>query len=224
MSGSKTGSHFKRRRRRGSHLGVTGKLPTALNEHSLFYESLRERDLFVLLSFDPGVEWVEDHPFPIWYGNGKRRRRYTPDAKVIYRDGRPTELIEVKVVSELERDPARYEAPFDAARAYCGANDLTFRVVTDQDMPRPRVSNLRFLLPYRKEPAQPLVEARLRELLTQPTTLAGAVQSLESQGLDPGEIIVEAWRLAAQQQLKIDLDQPLGFQSTLVMQPWSLRL
>lgn len=91
-------------------------------------------------------------------------------------------------------------------------------------MPRPRVSNLRFLLPYRKEIAQPALEVRLREVLAQPTTLENAIQALEGEGHEAGDIIVEAWRLAAQQQLMVDLDQPLSFQSTLVMQPWSLRL
>ena len=224
MNGPKSGSHFKRRRRRGSHLGVTGKLPTRLNDHSLFYESLRERDLFVLLSYDPAVERVEDHPFPIWYGSGKRKRRYTPDAKVDYRDGRVSQLIEVKVESELERNPEKYEAPFEAARAYCQEHDLSFRVVTDRDMPRPRMTNLRFLLPYRGEAPQPEVEFRLRESVTTPMTLAAVIEVMGEQGLASADVIVESWRLAARQELKVELDAPLSLQSTLLMEPWSLVL
>src|SRR3989442_15883715 len=109
MSGPKSSrsSHFKRRRRRGSYLGVTGKYPTAKNTHSLFYESLRERDLFVTLNFDSDVEWVEDHPFAIDYEDEGKSRHYTPDASIRYRadkTGRTTRrLVEVKVAEHLEK-------------------------------------------------------------------------------------------------------------------------
>lgn len=225
MSGSKKrGSHFKRRRRRGSHLGVTGKFPSTLNDHSLLYESLRERDLFVLLEFQDGVDRVDDHPFPIGYTADGKSRRYTPDALVRFKDDRPAEVIEVKVTSELERKSPEYESTFAAARTYCQARDMRFRVTTEREMPQPRMANLRFLWPYRAFPKDERAEALILEALRSCSTVEDVVGYLNGRQVPDGDAIAQVWRLVACQQVETELDEPLSMRSRLIVRQWSLQL
>lgn len=229
MSGSKSkgNSHFKRRRRRGSYLGVTGKYPSPQSDHSLFFESFRERDLFVLLAFQPGVEVIEDHPFTIEYSLGNTRRRYTPDALVRYRADQRRgkgEVFEVKVSWELEKDPEVYAAPFAAAAAHCKTLDLGFRVLTEQDLPRPRVRNLRFLLPYRSYPEDARTAASIRQTLKVPMTLRDLCAAVVHEGVATEDAIAQVWRLVAHQQVAVGLDTPLSMDSLLEAKPWAMRV
>lgn len=232
MSGpnkSRASSHFKRRRRRGSYLGVTGKYPSPQNEHSLFYESPRERDLFVALAFQRNVEVVEDHPFPIEYLVGSKRRRYTPDALVRYRPEqngrREGEVFEVKVSWELERDPESYEAAFAAAKEHCDTLGFVFRVVTENDLPRPRVRNLRFLLPYRSYPADAAITFGIADLLRGgPMSLRRLCEEGAARGLVQEDLISQCWHLVATQEISVGLDTPLTMDSLLEAVPWAIQI
>ena len=228
MSGSKEHSHFKRRRRRGSYLGVTGKFPSPKSAHSLFYESLRERDLFVALAFQPDVLQVEDHPFSIEYETAGRRRTYTPDARILYQPGcdgmSRCELVEVKMERELERKSAEYEPVFEAARRHCEAHGMTFRIVTETHLPRPYVRNLRFLFPYRATQAHEVLAPRLLELGTHGRTLAQLCTELDSEGFAEDEVVAQAWRLIAQQQMRTDLHLALSMDAIIETGEWTARL
>jgi hypothetical protein len=230
MSGSNTGrkSHFKRRRRRGSYLGVTGKFPSQQNAHSLFYESLRERDLFVLLAFQQDVVHVEDHPFTIDYRSDGRQRHYTPDALVRYaksqKDKSPDDVVEVKVTSELIRKAAEYEKVFTAAKEHCTKQGSNFRVATEEQLRRPMVRNLRFLFPYRAFPSNAAAEREIRRNLAKPRSLTEICDRLAKIGIPPDETISQVWRLVALQHIAVDLDAPLSMQSLLEGRSWSTKL
>lgn len=226
MSGTNStrrGSHFKRRRRRGSYLGVTGKFPTTQNKHSLFYESLRERDLFVLLAFQSDVETVEDHPFSIEHKVLGRTRRYTPDAMVKYVKGQD-DIIEVKTKGEWQRKRAEYDQTFDAATKHCEAEGKKFRVATEDHLPRPMVRSLRFLFPYRLYPRDADIEARILARVMSPCRLRDVCQDLAKEGFEEGDTIAQVWRLVALQKVAVDLDHSLSMSSMLEGRPWSTKL
>ena len=43
------------------------------------FESLLERDFIYLLDYDARVEWFEEQPLTIGYGQADRTLHYTPD-------------------------------------------------------------------------------------------------------------------------------------------------
>ncbi|MCI1711380.1 MAG: TnsA endonuclease N-terminal domain-containing protein [Chiayiivirga sp.] len=225
MSGTKqrNSKHFKRRRRRGSYLGVTGKYPSLKNEHCLFGESFRERDLFVACNFDPTVERVDDHPFKINYLDGTKARHYTPDALLRRsQPGTPPEIVEVKLAEYLTKDALKFEAAFAAARAYAVTHGMVFRILTEQELPRPKVRNLRFLFPYRYYKDCPLTETAIRQALVRPMTLGAICKELEASGLERSRVIDQVWRLVSLQQVAVDLDSVLSMGSLLELRAWAI--
>lgn len=225
MSGTKqrNSKHFKRRRRRGSYLGVTGKYPSLKNEHCLFGESFRERDLFVACNFDPTIERVDDHPFKIDYLDGTKARHYTPDALLRRRlAGAPPEIVEVKLAERLTKDALKFEAAFAAARTYAAAHGMVFRILTEQELPRPQVRNLRFLFPYRYYPDCPLTEDAICRALVRSMTLGAICKELEANGLERSRVIDQVWRLVSLQQVEVDLDSVLSMASLLELRAWAI--
>ncbi|MGY3146486.1 hypothetical protein ACVWYQ_003485 [Bradyrhizobium sp. USDA 3397] len=76
---------------RRSH--VTGFRP--VDGDAVEHESALERDFVLLVAFlDPGAT-ITSQPVTIWFDDGARRRRYTPDFRVSWSSG-GTELVEVK--------------------------------------------------------------------------------------------------------------------------------
>ena len=220
-------SHFKVRRRRGSYLGATGKYPSPQNRHCLFFESFRERDLMVLLAFDPTVDVVEDHPLTIEYSEAGRSRSYTPDLLVQFKPSaaRQSLLIEVKTEAQLQRNAKKFNPGFAAARSHCKAHKMQFRVITEQSLPHPRVRNLRFLFPYRLETADPALELRLRTLGSDgPKPIRHYAEVLQQEGYEQGNVISAIWRLAALQIVEVDLDAPLSLNSNMEAKTWATKI
>lgn len=64
-----------------SYRSVTGVMTSRKNGRMVASESTLERDLFILLEFDPGVETFEEQPVRLTYPNDKgKTASYTPDA------------------------------------------------------------------------------------------------------------------------------------------------
>ena len=219
--------HFKTRKRRGSYLGVTGKFPSPHNQHCLFFEGFRERDLIVLLAFDDTVERLEDHSIQIEYQEDGKARTYRPDLFVKFRpaSGRTDLLIEVKMSSELRRTGKQFAARFRAARLYCRRHSMRFRVITERSLPRPLVGNLRFLLPYRFEAPEPALDDAFLGLAQEcARPLSEYVEKLGALGFACEDVIFGAWRLAARQVLKVELNSPFSMDTKMEAGAWTLTI
>jgi hypothetical protein len=219
--------HFKTRKRRGSYLGITGKYPSPHNRHCLFYEGYRERDLIVLLAFDDDVERLEDHHFKVEYIDRGRRRVYTPDLYVQFKKaaGRVNLLIEVKISHELRRSGRKYATRFREARRFSRSREMQFRVITERSLPRPLVRNLRFLLPYRREEPEPALDSAFLAVAGGgKKPLSQYVDLLARQGYAPEDVIFAAWRLAARQLLRIQLDAPLSIHTEMEAGAWTVTI
>lgn len=224
-------SNFKRRRRRGSYVTVTGKYPTTKASHPLYYEGYRERDLYVLLNYVVSVLEVEAQPLTIQYKERNRSRKYSPDTKVVFlpaSDGSTTRrplLIEVKLKAELDRKAEVYEARFQAAREYCEARGWEFRVMTEEDVPRLKARNLRFLFRYRDFRADiETLDAVRSALRGESITLKSLVRSLAMPSRPEARIISTVWHLVSQRQIQVDLDKPLSLESSLVLKAWEINI
>jgi len=140
-----------------NYRNVTGRFASAKNPNSIGFESTLEKDFFLLLEFDRRVESFEEQPVTIAYcGLEGRVCHYTPDVLVRYRtalagepDWRPV-LYEVKYRNDLREHGVEYRPKFKAARGYARDRGWRFRVVTEREIRTPRLSNIRFLLRYRR--------------------------------------------------------------------------
>jgi hypothetical protein len=207
----------------------TKRVASGMNGGMAAFESSLERDLLILLDFDPEVLCYEEQPVRIDYVDaGGCHRHYTPDVLVRWRrDGvsaggmRPL-LAEVKYRSTLRKDWADLKPRFRAARLEARARGWTFRILTEVEIRTPYLRNARFLSPSRRlAPDGASVNSilttlhQLRE--SDPETLLGTLaRDLRKRA----ELIPTLWNLVATRKVGIDLSLPLTMRSRL----WSLEL
>ena len=202
-----------------SHRSVTGRLASRPGQPAIAFESSLERDFALLQLFDLTVESVEEQPVRIDYlTTGGRPSRYTPDFLVIYKSNRPSpRLVEVKYRAELEEKADQYAARFDAARIYAAGRGWRFEVATEETIRTPRLGNARFLLPYRRQAADPGHCCRLMDTLSTAGSMAvgdllrSVFPSLEGQQ----QGLPSLWHLVATGRITADFDQPLTMASPL---------
>lgn len=138
-----------------NHLIVTGGFSSQKSDRMIGFESLLEKDYMLLLDFDPTVANYEEQPIRIPVP--KVPQGYVIDLKVNYHS-RPTELVEIKTQSDLDKHAQKYAPKFEAAHIYCAERGWRFVIQTEQDIRTPRLSNLKFLRRYRT--VQPEVQQR----------------------------------------------------------------
>src|SRR6266705_3305876 len=138
-----------------NYRSLTGLVPNTRTQSMTAFESSLERDFFLLLDFNPDVEFFEEQPVKIVYhdANG-RRRTYTPDVLVRYRNDRPPArhikplLCEVKYRDDLRQHWVAYRPKFRAAGRYARQQGWRFRVVTERHIRTPYLDNVKFLRSY----------------------------------------------------------------------------
>lgn len=100
---------------------------SAKNRARLRFRSGRERLWYEALETDPAVLHYHAEAVRIPYYFDHKARHYLPDLLIDYADRRPV-LVEIKTQADVVA-PAN-QAKFQAARAWCKANDMTFEVWT----------------------------------------------------------------------------------------------
>lgn len=136
---------------------LTGKIIDSRTHTAVAFESALERDLYLLLDFDPSVAHFEEQPVTITYQDPVGvNRRYTPDVLVHYiptlrgqRDHRSV-LYEIKYRDDLRTHWPEYRAKFKAARRYARSQGWVFRLITEREIRTPYLQNAKFLRPYRE--------------------------------------------------------------------------
>lgn len=200
------------RKLRNSRRALTGKVNLEAGGTAGFESSL-ERDLLLILDFDPQVISVREQPFSITHIQDAAVRRYTPDVLVEFsRDRVPTVVYEVKPLQTLREDWAILRPRFKAAVAHCRLQDWQFKIVTERHIRTPYLDNVKFLRRYRAMPPQLVRQAQLRYTATAlgPTTpqalLAAAYWPKEEQAM----AIPALWQMVAKGDFEVDLSQPLS--------------
>lgn len=113
----------------------------------LEYESCLERDFFVLCQHAPDVEQFQHQPVSISYvDGGGRTRKYTPDAYVKFSAAGRRALFEIKYEGEVLERRDHYEERWTAAENWARARNMTFAVVTEEQIRTPRWFNAWFTL------------------------------------------------------------------------------
>jgi hypothetical protein len=188
------------------------------------FESSLERDLLILLDFDPDVLSYEEQPVRIDYLDAEGRlRHYTPDVLVRWRgDAVPSRdraplLVEVKYRTDLKANGAVLKPRLKAARGYAHERGWTFRILTEVEIRTPYLSNARFLDSYRRLNGHGAMTDLFLQTLHQlhesdPETLLAALRP-DPQGR--AELLPALWGLVAAGKVGVDLNLPLTMRSRL---------
>ena len=202
-----------------NHRSVTGRLASRPGQPAIAFESTLERDFALLQLFDLTVKTVEEQPVRIEYmGSDGRTARYTPDFLVVYKGGaRAPRLVEVKYQAELEEKADQYAARFEAARRYASDRNWSFEVATETTIRTPRLENVRFLLPYRRQPVSPGRFDRLLDRLAaaEAISVGNLLRAVFTTIADQQTGLPCLWHLVATGRIAADLDRPLTMTSPL---------
>jgi hypothetical protein len=134
------------------------------------FESWVERDVVMMLDFDPDVVAVSSQPFWLSWNDGNRHRRHVPDYFARLSNGSAV-VIDVRQDERIGADDAEV---FAATERACDAVGWRYRRVGVVD--DVLAANVRWLSGYRhRRCLHDGHAARLRDLLTTPMPLAGAV-------------------------------------------------
>jgi len=165
----------------------------------------------LLVSFLDAGAAITSQPLTIEFQDGTRRRRYTPDFRVIWSDGR-SELVEVKYRADLRAQWAQLRPGFAAARAKATASGSRFRIATERGIRGPLLDNARRLLPLRGAPLDPAASEhalRAARSLSEPTF--GRI--IDAMSCDRASALAAVWRLIAHGTLSTDLTAPIKLDS-----------
>ena len=105
----------------------------------------------------------------------------------------------------------------EAARTYAAGRGWSFEVATEETIRTPLLGNARFLLPYRRQAADPGRSCRLLDTLSEAGTAAAGelLRSAFSSLGDQQRGLPCLWHLVATGRIAANLDRPLTMASPL---------
>ena len=177
--------------------------------------------LITILDFDYEVEKFEVQPVKIEYVDGfAKKRTYTPDVLVQNRSNHSVDpkctLYEVKHRKDLKEKWAELRPKFKAALHFAKTKGWNFKIITDLEIRRPFLENIKFLRRYdipiedhRMETARQIL-GNLREIT--PEILAVALAQDFS---NHAETIFLVWQMLARGYIITDLTEPLSMNTPI---------
>lgn len=131
-----------------SYISCTGYFASYKNKIQIAFESVLERDFYMLLEFDENVISYTEQPITINYEyKDGSKRRYTPDCLVFYKDG-TKRYYEVKYINEIRNDSELREK-LDFLKSYFyDEHTLKFDIFTDEEIGKIYLDNLKFLYKF----------------------------------------------------------------------------
>jgi hypothetical protein len=131
-----------------SYISCTGYFASYKNKIQIAFESVLERDFYMLLEFDENVISYAEQPITINYEyKDGSKRRYTPDCLITYKDG-TERYYEVKYINEIRNDSELREK-LDFLKSYFyDEHTLKFDIFTDEEIGKIYLDNLKFLYKF----------------------------------------------------------------------------
>jgi TnsA endonuclease N terminal len=197
---------------RRSH--ITGFRP--ISARAVEHESALERDFVTLTAFTDAGAAITSQPVTIWFDDKTKRRRYTPDFRVAWSDGR-VQLVEIKYRADLRANWSRLRPGFVAARDWASQHGASFRIATERGIRGPLLDNAKRLLPLRSAPFDAkAVDAALSIARSLPDCNFG--QIVNAMSGDRAAAFASVWCAIARGLLLVDLAVPIQL-DTLVRVP-----
>ncbi|OQS35397.1 MULTISPECIES: TnsA endonuclease N-terminal domain-containing protein [Chromobacterium] len=190
---------------------MRGKFPSRKTGRLVHYEGLLERDAIYLFETSPLVESFAEQPERIYFPDGNKLRRYTPDFVLDLHDGRRV-LVEIKPTRSLQQPDVRHK--LDCIAAELGRTGQTFLVLSEADLrQQPRLDNLKWIYQHASMRVVSFMQSRTAmESLAGgfPMTLDAASHALTMHGVEPFGLLLDGW-------LQCDLSEPVNFDTPVTL-------
>lgn len=180
---------------------------------SVSLESILERDFVSLMAFDDDVLKIEEQPIRIEFN---RVQSYTPDFLVTHAS-RAVRLVEVKPIKILKKRRKEFAPKFSAASRYAEERGWSFEIWSEEEIRIPRLENAKFLLPFRRDPIDPGLAARLIRNLSISGSLSihELVSSCWNDKHEQSRGLAALWCLLSIGNISADLDTELNMTSPI---------
>lgn len=200
-----------------SYISCTGYFASYKNKSQIAFESVLERDFYMLLEFDKNVIKYEEQPLSINYeyldGN---KRRYTPDTLVTYKDKSKC-LFEVKYQSELNSNP-ELEKKIDLLTDKLNNEyEMKFKLFTDENINKVYLENLKFLYKFAFTEKEKVIYEKINKLLNNidKITIKDLLNNLEEDRKKQLYLIPNVWYYVFCNPLVVNLYKKLTMNSIL---------
>lgn len=197
---------------------ITGIVATSKAEGTAAYEGDLERDFIKLMTFADDVLRFEVQPVKISYTDADgKRRSYTPDILVTFKDGRRPLLAEIKSRRCIKKEWKKLKPKFRAGIRYEKESGYKFKIITDVEIRTTYRDNVVFLLGFRNLPENEadtaLLLQRLNELgETMPEIL---LNTLTDDRARKATLISSLWRLVVTRRMGANLEERLTMSSLI---------
>lgn len=199
---------FGQRQIKKNYRSVTGHFPSVKNNRSIGFESSLEKILFLYLEFDDSVETYREQPRIMIIKNGKPQK-YDVDCfvKRYKKSNLKDVLIEVKYLSEFDKNKDIYEKKFTATKIRCDEIGVDFKFLTELDFNEIYISNIDFLYRFILHPSEDKYDNIILDILKDKKIsalkLANLIMKFQS---EYQKVSNNIWKLVAQNILKTDLE------------------
>jgi len=130
-----------------SYISCTGYFKSYKNQNQIAFESVLERNFYLLLEFDITVESYCEQPFTLYYDLFGKRTKYTPDSLVTYVD-QSQKVYEIKYIKEINDNKELQNKIELLHNVISEQKFLPFAVFTDNDFNDIYLKNAQFLYPF----------------------------------------------------------------------------
>jgi hypothetical protein len=187
-------------------------------------ESTLERGFFLVK-----VEWdwenvlkYEEQPVAIEFFDEGMWKKYVPDCLITYKPeaGRKPLLVEIKRLEDLDRNKAKYEPKFAAARKYAAEHEMEFKIFTEFDFIGPLLENVKMLYHFARPTShvqeyQEFIFAKLRA--SGPMSVLRLINEMEKEGYLRANVFPVLWHLVFQKKIRMDLQTLINNSSVLIL-------
>lgn len=197
-----------------NYRSVTGYFASIKNGRNVAYESLLERDFFLLLEFDRFVSSYEEQPLRLSYHYGNKNIPYTPDVLVQYKaEALFPCIFEIKYSDEIKEKKVFLREKFEQIEEYLRSNDMEFKLFTELDIRTQFLENAKMI--YRFASINDLYyDERINKIneileVENVMSIAECMNRLSPNRYDQAIYLPYLWHLIFKDKVGIDMDSKI---------------
>lgn len=192
---------------------VRGKFPSRKNGRMVHYEGLLELDAIYYFETSPNIVLYREQLAKIFYPDGARLRRYTPDFEVTLHTG---EVVNIEVKPKAKLVSPEIREKFESISEYYARRGDPFVILHDEVIrKKPRLTNLKLIyhqavrIPPNLHAAEIAVQ---RFSLEFPMSLSACIERLSTRQVCTFCLLMSGL-------LRCSLDQPITYETSIELSP-----
>lgn len=200
-----------------SYISCVGYFKSYKNNKQLAFESILERDFFMLLEFDSDVVSFEEQPLKIKYKLKAKNTRYTPDVLVTYKDD-SKKIFEVKYQSDVDSDTKLQHKISVLKEEIARQMSLPFETFTDAQIDQIYFKNCVFLYKNAFISENSTMTNKILEninKLSEPIAIKSFVELLAANQTEQLQILPYLWHEIFKNSTLIDMSQKITMSSLI---------